>query len=162
MPEIGFLVLAFVLIVSAISMIAAERVVHSAAFLLVAMLAAAGILVLLGAEFLAAMQVMVYAGAVMVMVLFTIMLTVGTTPSLDRRRELSAGAALIAVVFGGLVYAVLASKPLAAGAVEAPQTSVARFGEILFTQYVLPFELASVVLLIALVAAVFIAMDEEV
>lgn len=158
---IGFLAFAFLIIISGISMIAARRVIHSAIFLLVAMLSVAGIYTLLGAQFLAAMQVMVYAGAVMVLVLFTVMLTLSAEPAPARRRELSRSALAIAAAFGFLVYSVLAGRPVAMGQAVAPETSVAALGTVLFKDWVLPFELASVVLLIALVAAVHIALEGE-
>lgn len=161
---LGFLTFALLIIMSGIFMIIAERVVHSAVFLLIAMLATAGIFTLLEAEFLAAMQVMVYAGAVMVLMLFTIMLTV-TQPEEGRNRvrELSLTAGLIALVFLGVVYSVLGSaeRPLPVGQPDAPLSTVAHLGELLFRNWVLPFELASIVLLIALVGAIRMAMSRE-
>lgn len=158
----AFLFFAFVAIVSGISMLTAERVIHSAVFMLVGMFSVAGIFMLLGAEFLAAVQIVVYAGAVVVLVLFTIMLTVQRTATADRRRELSTGAGLVVLVFGGLIYAVLASRPLAFSGAAAPGVDVTQLGLALFSPaWVLPFELASVVLLIALVGAIYISLQSD-
>lgn len=161
---VGFLAFAMLIIMSGIFMIIAERVVHSAVFLLIAMLATAGVFTLLEAEFLAAMQIMVYAGAVMVMMLFTIMLTVAQPDEQrNRARELSLTAGLTALVFLGVVYSVLGSaeRPLPVGQPDAGASTVARLGELLFRNWVLPFELASIVLLIALVGAIRIALSGE-
>lgn len=161
---VGFLVFSLMIVLSGISMITAERVVHSAVYLLIAMLAAAGIYTLLEAEFLAAMQVLIYAGAVMVLLLFTIMLTITRPETLGQRtRELSLAAGLVALVFWGVVYTVLFRhpRPLPEGFVKGGASTVGRLGELLFTRWVLPFELASIVLLIALVGAIRIAMSKE-
>ena len=160
---VGFMAFAFLIVISGISMLAAEKIVHSAAFLLIAMLAVAGVYTLLSAEFLATIQVMVYAGAVMVLMLFTVMLTITAEPSTGRRNDMSWGAALVSFAFGIGVYGVLAqpSHPIAPGPALAPQSTVEQLGRILFSDYVLPFELASIVLLIALIGAIHIALEGE-
>jgi NADH-quinone oxidoreductase subunit J len=164
--SLGFVAFSFLIIVSSISMLTTERVVHSAMYLLAAMLGVAGILILLEAQFLAFMQVMIYAGAVMVLVLFTIMLTMTRVQELERRQELLIGPGwpqfILVVIFTVLLYVVLGSRPrpFAPVALVATDASAEHIGRLLFTTYVLPFELASLVLLVALIGAIFIAKED--
>jgi NADH-quinone oxidoreductase subunit J len=135
--------------------------VTSAMFLVLTIVSMAGLFVLLHAFFLAAVQVLVYAGAVMVLFLFVIML-------LDLKEEqrrkiplLSAGLGLIAVVaIGSVVIGRLwngpflnADEPIIEGA-----TNV--LGTKLFTDYVLPFEIVSLVLLVAMIGAILLSKKE--
>jgi NADH-quinone oxidoreductase subunit J len=168
MELILFLVLAFVAIVAALMVITHRHPVYSALFLVVTMLCIAFLFLLLRAEFLWVMQITVYAGAVMVLFLFVIML-------LDLRREerpwllpesrLQVGMGLI------LALALAAELVLAAVAVRAqaipagpfpPDVVAARghaqvLGRVLYTEYLFPFEVTSVILLAAIVGAMVIA-----
>jgi len=158
---VPFVVLAVAALGGAVMMVLVRNVVHAAFWLLEVMMAVAGLFMLLSAGFLALIQVMVYAGAVSVLVLFTVMLTLRRREDARRPLDLSWSAGIIALgVFGAVAAAVASFVP---PVVSAPATTpgVAEFGRLLFTQRALPFEIASVVLLIALVGAVWWAGGED-
>ena len=165
-----FLVFGLVAVVSAIVVVVQRSAVYSALALIVTFFCMAGLFILLGAEFVAAVQVIVYAGAIMVLFLFVIML-------LDLRREegrrFAPGKAQVAcgVVGGGGLLLLLAA--LAGTASITPQRgsitpeTLGRLGNtqvigaLLFTDYLFPFEVTSVVLLIAIVGAIVLARRER-
>lgn len=133
--------------------------VTSAMFLVLTIISMAGLFVLLHAFFLAAVQILVYAGAVIVLFLFVIML-------LDLKEEqqrkinkfgLVAGAASVGVVL--LVFLTALSAPKLGGAPSAPvlEGSTMPLGLMLFKQYALPFELLSVLLLVAMVGVILLS-----
>ncbi|MDO8964159.1 MAG: NADH-quinone oxidoreductase subunit J [Coriobacteriia bacterium] len=152
---VPFVVLAAAVLAGAVMVIASRSVVHAAFWLLEVMMAIAGLFMLLSAGFLALVQVMVYAGAVSVLLLFTIMLTLRRREDSIRPLDLSwsaAGIALAVLVASGA--AISSFKPVIAK-MPAVTPGIAEFGALLFTKWALPFEIASVVLLIALVGAVW-------
>ncbi|MBN2405207.1 MAG: NADH-quinone oxidoreductase subunit J [Coriobacteriia bacterium] len=150
-----FLILAFATIGGAVMMLSTRNVVHAAFWLLEIMVATAGLYLLLSAEFLALVQVLVYAGAVSVLVLFVIMLTLRRREDAIRPYEPSWAGTIIAALFLGALYmAITRFVPVIA---EMPEKvpGVADFGREMFTTWMLPFEVASLVLLAALVGAVW-------
>jgi len=161
MPEtlngIAFGILAFAAIIGALGVLASHNVVHAAFWLLEVMLAIAGLYLLLSAEFLALVQVLVYAGAVSVLLLFVIMLTLRRREDAIRPLDFSYIAAVLSLVLGGVLFAAIArfDAPLAVMPESAPD--VAAIGRILFAVdgWMLPFEIASLVLLVALIGAVW-------
>ena len=165
MPEtvngIAFALLALASVGGALGMLATRNVVHAAFWLLEVMIALAGLFLLLSAEFMAMVQLLVYAGAVAVLILFVIMLTLRRREDAIRPRDWSWPAAGMAALFGGLVLsAVVRYAPEPANMPDvAPD--VAAFGKVLFTAWMLPFELASLVLLVALIGAVWWSKEGE-
>jgi NADH-quinone oxidoreductase subunit J len=158
MPEtvngIAFFILAVMILGGAIAVMFSRNVVHAAFWLLAVVVATAGLYLLLSAEFLALVQLMVYAGAVSVLVLFVIMLTLRRREDAIRSLDASPLVAAMAVVFGGVLMFVLQMmKPATPSAGVTPD--IGRIGELLYTKWVLPFEIASGVLLVALVGAVW-------
>jgi len=152
---VPFVVLAIAALGGSIMVVLSRNIVHAAFWLLEVMMAVAGLFMLLSAGFLALVQVMVYAGAVSVLVLFTVMLTL-------RRREDAVRSLDLSWSAGGIALAVLVASGAAIASfkpdlVTAPAVTpgVEAFGRALFTAWALPFEIASVVLLIALVGAVW-------
>ena len=139
-----------------------RNIIYSAWSLLFAFLGVAGLYVLLGADFPAVAQVLIYVGGVLVLILFAIMLTkqIGQDPSLTNAHlALPVGAALGAATIATLTYmAVMAPWKV----VDAPsyEPVSAGLGIAFLTEYLLPFEVASVVLLAALIGAVIIARKE--
>ena len=133
--------------------------VTSAMFLVLTIGALAGLFVLLHAFFLAAVQVLVYAGAVMVLFLFVIMLL--DLRAEERRRVKVAGVVgglisvgtILAIFLGALAQA----SPLTAAAEPVLQGGTRRLGQLLFQQYLLPFEIVSVLLLVAIVGVVLLS-----
>jgi NADH-quinone oxidoreductase subunit J len=164
MQDILFYIFAFLTLVCGFLVIAnpfSRNPVTSAMFLVLTIVSLAGLFVLLHAYFLAAVQVLVYAGAVMVLFLFVIML-------LDLRAEQRRRFKVLAVI-GGMISAGailliflrnLLSTPL--GAADSPtlEGGTLALGKLLFTQYVLPFEIVSILLLVAMVGVVLLSKKE--
>ena len=158
---VPFVILAALAVGGGAMMVLTRNVVHAAFWLLEVMMAVSGLFMLLSAGFLALIQMMVYAGAVSVLVLFTVMLTLRRREDAERSLDLSWSAGLIALgVFVAAGAAVVSFVP---AAVTAPAVTpgVVEFGRTLFTERALPFEIASVVLLIALVGAVWWAGGDD-
>jgi NADH-quinone oxidoreductase subunit J len=155
---IFFYVLAAMTLVSSILVISRRNPVHAAIFLVFTFFCVAGIYVTMSAEFLAAVQVLVYAGGIVVLFLFVIMLVPlsATLRPLPLRRAITAlllaslVAAAVLVVFGRARAGAEASAAAPLGTIEA-------IGTELFTRYALPFEVASVLLLVAMIGAVVLA-----
>jgi NADH:ubiquinone oxidoreductase subunit 6 (subunit J) len=150
-----FLVLAIAALGGAVMVVASRNVVHAAFWLLEVMMAVAGLFMLLSAGFLALVQVMVYAGAVSVLVLFTVMLTLRRREDAVRSLDLKWSAAGIAASVLVAAFAAIASFAPELPKAPAVTPGVEVFGRVLFTSWALPFEIASVVLLVALVGAVW-------
>jgi NADH-quinone oxidoreductase subunit J len=132
-----------------------RNIVHAAFWLLEVMMAVAGLFMLLSAGFLALVQVMVYAGAVSVLVLFSIMLTLRRREDAVRPLDLRWSAGAIAVAVLAAAGGALATFRPALSKAPAVTPGVEAFGRALFTSWSLPFEIASVLLLVALVGAVW-------
>jgi NADH-quinone oxidoreductase subunit J len=165
--QTAFYYLAAVSVASAVLAVTRRNPVHSMLWVLALFLHVAGIFLLVGAEFLAAVQVVVYAGAILVFYLFFLML-------LDMPREIAGlrfGAHWPLAAGGGLAFAALAwfardavigpagmarSTPRPAAG-RASIGSLSSIGTALFTQFALPFEIVSLILLAAIVGAVVIA-----
>lgn len=139
-----------------------RNIIYSAWALLFAFLGVAGLYIFLGADFPAVAQVLIYVGGILVLILFAIMLTkqIGGDPSLTNAHlALPAGAVLAVATIGTLTYmAVMAPWKLEAAPSYQPVS--AGLGIAFLTEYLLPFEVASVVLLAALVGSVVIARKE--
>ncbi len=156
--EVVFLMLSAVAIASAVLAVGSRQLVHAALWLVVTLGAVAGCFVLMTAELLAWVQVLVYVGAVVVLVVFALMLT--RSPTGWRSAEVTANRPVAAVL--GLVAAAGLGATLVAGfsgeriAGTLPGTAES-IGNALFTEWVLAFEVLSVVLLAALIAAIVLA-----
>lgn len=158
---LAFAILSIVAIVAALKMVTSDIMVHAIFSHVFTLVAVAGLYVLLLAEFLAAVQILIYAAAVTIMLLFGLMLTRikrGQTKTLDQPQK---GLAIIGAVpvLGLLIYCILETKWIV-----QPQKMVIpakTIGSVMFKHYVLPFEVVSLVLLAALVGAVALARKEE-
>jgi NADH-quinone oxidoreductase subunit J len=161
MQDILFYIFAFLTLIFGFLVIAnpfSRSPVTSAMFLVLTIISLAGLFTLLHAFFLAAVQVLVYAGAVMVLFLFVIML-------LDLKAEERRRFKILAVI-GGLTSAgailliflrSLLSTPIGAANSPTLEGGTLALGKLLFTQYVLPFEIVSILLLVAMVGVVLLS-----
>ena len=159
-PEVIFTIFAVVGVIAALRVVTTKNVVHGALFLVVALSAVAGIYLVLGAEFVAWVQVLIYVGAIVVLLLFSLMLTrapIGRE-ALDNQQK--PVAALVGfVVLGGLGYLVL--DAFSGKQIETVATPTADIGALIFTKFVLPFEVISMLLLAALIGAVVLARKDD-
>lgn len=160
-----FLILALVSIATALGMLTSRNAVYSALFLVLNFGSVAVFYIILNAPFIAMTQVSVYAGAIMVLFLFVIMLlgteALPTSKTLPWQRPLAILLALILVVEGGYL---LFMKNAAPGAFPpAPDSfgSPQAVGQALFNQYLLPFEITSVLLLVAMVGAIVLTIKKK-
>lgn len=160
-----FYTLATILLLAALRVITTRNPVHAALFLVLAFFTASGIWLLLQAEFLAIVLVLVYVGAVMVLFLFVVMML---DINIDKLREgfwqylplAGSIGALMAIemvmVLGGKYL-----KPVIAETQPANYSNVAALGRVMYTDYLLPFELAAVVLLVAIIAAITLTLRDR-
>lgn len=159
-----FFLFAIVGIFSALMVITRTNVMHAALFLLLTFACVGATYVLLRAELLAAVQVLVYAGAVMVLFLFAILLV--NIPRVMRLRQWNRQTSL-AVAIAGLtgLWIIIATTQafhkveLPAGAADQPLGTPRAIGQLLFSDFMLPFEIASLILLAAMVGAIFLARE---
>lgn len=182
-----FIIFSLIAIVAAAGVILSRRPIYSALFLLVNFATLAALYIMLQAQFLAVVQVIVYGGAIVVLFLFVVMLLGGgeltdirdaRRPGADASRPLSQrlrwpqitalglAVLLLATVGYGLITGQL--NPIQGDAASGPgaatsfgQGSVQAIGSVLYTDYLLPFELASVLLLVGMIGAVVLARPAE-
>jgi NADH-quinone oxidoreductase subunit J len=165
---IAFYVLAFVAIASALAVVSVRNPVHSVLFLILTFFNAAGLFVLLGAEFLAMLLVVVYVGAVAVLFLFVVMML-----DVDFV-ELKQGFLSYAPLGGVVAALILAEMLLVTGAVREsaafadrpaalPEgvTNAERIGRVLYTEYLLHFQLAGMVLFVAMIGAIVLTLRKR-
>lgn len=155
-----FVLLAAVTLGGALGVVTARSVFISALFLILSFVGVAGIYVLLEAGFLAGVQLLIYVGAIAVLILFAIMLTRGLMTETARQTNEQWGvaaliAALLFAIFGLLAFGV--RWPISSAS--PPADPIAALGQALMGPYVLPFEVASIILLVALVGAIIIARE---
>jgi NADH-quinone oxidoreductase subunit J len=156
---ITFWIFAAILVIAALCVILVRSAVHSALFLVLAFFTSAALWMLLRAEFLAITLVLVYVGAVMVLFLFVVMML---DINLDRLREgfwsyLPLGAtvgALMVIEMGLILWNRYAGLQPAPSSAQPGYSNTKALGRILYTEYAYPFELAAVLLLVAIVAAI--------
>ena len=156
-----FYLLATVSVGSALGVVLARNIVYSAFALMGTLLGVGGIFVLLGADFLGVVQLLVYVGGILVLSLFAIMLThrIADVNVSNRATGRPLGALLVAAVFAWMVKVALAANWVVKD-VPAPMPTTYGIGNAFLKEYVLPFEIASVVLLAALVGAVVLSRKE--
>ena len=155
-----FILFALTAVAGGAGVVLSRNAVHSALFLLLNFASMALLYLLLGAQFLAMAQILVYAGAIVVLFIFVVML-IGNESVNDivarERSVLRALALVLAILFlGGGTYALITgAQGSPAGTPE--QGSIQAVGYLLYTRYLLPFELASVLLLAAMIGAMVVA-----
>jgi NADH-quinone oxidoreductase subunit J len=159
MEMVIFFVLAVVAVAAGVGVIVQRNAVWSALFLLVNFCCLAGLYLLLNAQFVALVQVIIYAGAIVVLFLFVVMLlgmdNAEETPD-PRPYQWGAGVLLGTLLLAGVVWALLVSV---SGSVQPliRTDNVREIGAAMLTDFAIPFELASIVLLVAIIGAVVLA-----
>jgi len=158
-----FLGVAFVSIITSLLVVTRKNAIHSALFLVLTFLCVAVLYLLLYSQFIAIVQVVVYAGAIVMLIIFVIML-------LDLEEELRSGlklyyskvigGMLMVLFLFGIIYSVVAKSPTGKTGSYTPDkvsANVKAVGEVLFTQYLFPFEIISVLLVAAIIGAVILS-----
>jgi len=159
--DIIFYLFAALTVVSAFFVVTNRNIVYSAFFLLFTFFGVAGIYVLLGADFVAIVQLIVYVGGILILLLFGVMLTNKITNVEIKTGTINIYPAVIGVgLLTGSLLAALINTSWRSIPTTAPQATTAALGTILLQEYALVFELLGIILLIALIGAASIARRE--
>lgn len=161
-PVIIFVLSSLVTLGAAVAVVTNKNILHSAFYLILAFVGVASIYVLLEAPFIAVVQVLVYIGAIAILIVFAIMLTRRLMSKDLVQRNAQWGWALFGaiglfIVLGWIMYSV--QWPVSGQA--APSDPITLIGQELLSTFVIPFEIASVLLLVALVGAIIIGRERE-
>lgn len=161
--DLVFTILAVVIVVAGLMVVSLRNIFHCALALIVCLSAVAGIFILLDAEFLAAAQILIYVGAVSILMIFAIMLTSRLgTQKIAQTNENVAVAVVAALFFFGFAWFTidatdvwnLTDKPL-------PVNNTFEIGRLLMSDFMVPFEVVSVLLVAALIGAIMLAREER-
>jgi NADH-quinone oxidoreductase subunit J len=156
--DIIFYVFAVLTVVSAGVVVFSKNIIYSAFALLFTFSGVAGIYVLLNADFIAITQLLIYVGGIMILIIFGVMLTTNVTNIDVTAQTMKALPAtlVVAVISALLVSTMFTTQWVQKQPVET-ETTIYQIGELLLTKYLLPFEIASIVLLVAMMGAAFLA-----
>jgi NADH:ubiquinone oxidoreductase subunit 6 (subunit J) len=168
-PVAAFCILAAFALAGALGVVVARNVFYAAIGLVVSLIAVAGLYVTLDADFLAVAQFMIYVGGIAVLIVFAVMMTAQLRRGNQTNRLWPAGLAIAGLLYLSLVSGIMQTdwgipgdavptSPMVASATDEG----VRLPDVLFSTYLLPFELAGVVLLVATIGALVIARDESV
>jgi len=155
-----FYIFALLIIVSAILTVRMRNIFHAGLFLILTFVGVAGLYITLDAEFIAGVQVLIYVGAIAILILFAVMLTQGIydkTQAATNKQQF--GALVLSVILLVLLVLIIMATEWITGNQAAP--SISELAIDLMRKFALPFEIVSVVLLAALLGAVVIARKEE-
>lgn len=161
LAQIVFLVLAVAAVGSAVGVVTNRNIFYSALLLIGCLFTVAGFYVLLEAPFLAAVQVLIYVGAIAVLIIFAVMLTENLMHKQRAWNEQWWVAVLVALVLGAVLLYVVVGAQWQLSDAAIPGDAIAALGQSLMSTYVLPFEVASVLLLMALIGAIIIAREQK-
>lgn len=157
---LAFFALSFMIVYSAISVIKAKEIVHSAIWLTLTFSLIGAVYILLTAEYIAVVQILIYAGAVTVLMLFAIMLTKRVIMSVERKREEGTTTrTMFAIVFLYLLAVAIIQCSL--DTTQLSPLSSKDLGMALFTTYVMPFALVSLVMLAAMLGGLYLARERK-
>jgi NADH-quinone oxidoreductase subunit J len=161
--SVTFTILALITVVSAIAAMTLRNLVHCALALAVAFAGLAGLYLRLDAQFVGFAQILVYVGAVAILIVFAILLTRGSGPTEPSvfSSSWSLGLGIAVAVFVLLSGIILSSKGITREVPPAPAATVRQIGDQLMTRYILPLEIIGLLLTAALIGAVIIAMKEK-
>jgi len=162
--EFLFIILAALTLVSGIAAMSLRNLVHCALCLVVTFAGLACLFLQLNAEFVGFVQILVYIGAVSILIVFAILLTRGGGTG-DKSPIVSGswlmGVLVSVLVFGGMIFSIVSSAAIGKAQPPNPNLTVKKIGEELMTKYVLPLEIIALLLTAAMIGAVIIAMKER-
>ena len=161
--DLIFYLFALLTIVSALAVVSSDNIVRSAFYLLATFFGVSGLYVLLGADFVAVTQIMVYIGGILILLLFGVMLTSNITHVEIKKGMKNMLPAIIAIgILLGAVISMMIDTRWIINPSSIPETTSFELGKLLITDYVLVFELLGILLLIALIGAASMARREKV
>jgi NADH-quinone oxidoreductase subunit J len=163
-PLVVFFALAALAVIGAVSLILQKHPIHSALSLIVVMISLAGLYLLLGAEFVAAVQIIVYGGAIMVLFVFVIMLlNAGIEEHTSISKMAGAPGLLLVVALAGFVAATIArsTESIQTTLQTGEMSSTLGISNMIFKDFVYPFELTSFLILVAVLGATVLAQREK-
>ena len=159
---LAFWVLAVLLVGSALCVVLATNLFHAVLWLALALTGTAGVFLLLDAEFLAAVQLLLYAGGIITVVVFAIVVTerlAGERITQTNRRIVAGG--VVALALFGIIMNSIRQQPLGLARGDMPGDVTRAIGETVLTRYALPFELLALLMLAALLSAIYFARPED-
>lgn len=159
--EFFFILFAIITLVSGFRVVTTKIMMHAALYLVISLFGVALMFVLLEAGFLAAAQLIVYIGAIAILIIFAVMLTRGI---MESKAMLNSQSGLAAVVSGAALFIlirVVTSFNFQTVTTDVPADNINQLGNAIVGQFVLPFEVASVLLLAALIGAIYIARERK-
>ena len=161
MADLIFYAFALVTVISGFLVVFSRNIVHAGFSLLFTLFGVAGLFAMLGADFLAVTQVVVYIGGILVLVLFTVMMT--RIPRGQKRRGLDryVPAGIFSLVLFALLYKVISSTDWPQHVPAAAEATTAEIGTNFMTNYIFPFEYASLLLLLAMVGAAILIRERK-
>jgi NADH-quinone oxidoreductase subunit J len=155
----AFVIISILTLAAALAAATLRKLMHAALSFALAFVGLAAFFFLLGAEFVGLVQIFVYIGAVAVLIVFTILLT---RRDVEKDRGFNWNGVVVAIaVFGGLIWAIINTPPLAIAAPEIPALTVRHIGEVLMTNYVWPLQCVGLLLTAALIGALILVMEEK-
>lgn len=160
MNEVVFYILAAIIVISALLVVTLRNIVHSALFMILAFIGVAGIYIMLGADFLASAQILIYAGAIAIFLVFGIMLTQrGNMKQTNLFNKQVGVTGVVSLALFGLII-LLINKTTNWQGLTAPETTVngvEKLATLMMSEYVIPFELAAILITVAMLGAIIIA-----
>ncbi len=162
--QIIFIVFAAITLLSGLFCVTTRNMFHAALYLVISLFGVASTFAILEASFLAAAQLIVYVGAVAILIIFAVMLTRGGAGSLPAKRNFNTQAGLAAVVTVVTLFILLRVVPYfnyPVQSADVPPDILPKLGQALVNDFALPFEVASVLLLAALIGAIYIARERR-
>ncbi|MGD2206183.1 MAG: NADH-quinone oxidoreductase subunit J [Anaerolineae bacterium] len=162
-PHVVFIILSAVALVGAVGVVSNRNLFRAALFLVLSFVGVAGFYILLEVEILAMIQLLVYVGAIAILIIFAIMLSRQLmSPGFRARNEQWLGGLLVAIALFAVLVFVLLSVTWPTAQADVPDDAIVELGKALVQpdKFVLPFEVASVLLLVALVGSVIIAREK--
>lgn len=153
-----FYAFAALVVLSAWAIVLSQNIVRMAVYLLLTLAGVAGLYFMLHAELLAAIQLIVYAGGTLILIIFGVMLT-SRNPFMQLKASINETVVglLIGIVVGGLLIFATVTSELPASAAAEPDVDMPLIGSRLITEYIVPFEIAGVLLLVVMIGAAYMA-----
>ncbi len=163
MGDMVFYLFALMTVLSGFFVVFSKNIVHAGFSLLFTLLGVAGLFAMLGADFLAVTQTMVYIGGILILVLFVVMMTRIPKQDISKRsfdRKIPAG--IFSVLIFAIVFKVISSTEWNVLPIDAPEATINIIGQKLLTDFIFPFEYASIVLLLAMVGAAILIRERKI